>query len=322
MKLLVLFFALFASLSSTSQAATYQELFGKLPENPELAEIVKTIDFQQGKIDLPVAEASLKLGKDFYYLGGEDTEKVLVKIWGNPPGAANGTLGMIFPVQFAPESQGAWGSIITWDEEGHVSDDDAAATNFDAVLADLKQQTLDANPERTKEGYEPITLVGWASPPHYDRDRHVLHWARDLLFGTDQATPHTLNYQMRVLGREGVVGLNFVAGMDQLEQVKQSIEPTMDIIAFNPGKAYDDYVEGDKLAAYGLGGLIAAGAGAKIAAKLGFLAIFLAFFKKAGVVVVLALGALLKPVLGLFRRKQPEPVAQTVAEPENKDQDA
>ena len=135
---------------------------------------------------------------------------------------------------------------------------------------------------------------------------HALHWARDLLFGTDPAAPHTLNYQLRMLGREGVIELNFVAGMSDLSEVKASIPQVIALVHFNPGNTYGDYRDGDKVAAYGLAGLIAVGAGAKIAAKVGFLALALAFLKKGVVFILIAAAAIAKPIINFFRRKPDE----------------
>jgi uncharacterized membrane-anchored protein len=58
-----------------------------------------------------------------------------------------------------------------------------------------------------------------------------------------------------------------------------------------PGQTYADFHKGqDKMAEYGVAGLIAAGVGAAAAKKLGLLAILLVFLKKGAVVLVAAFG--------------------------------
>ena len=64
--------------------------------------MLEKLDFQQGAIKLAGAKATLNVPADFYYLNSTDTKKALVDIWGNPPGAAEGTMGMIFPARYAP----------------------------------------------------------------------------------------------------------------------------------------------------------------------------------------------------------------------------
>ena len=304
MRKLLIALLLTSALTGASEAKTYKEMFGADPEvDPQYKAVLQSLDFRQGKVSLPGAHASLAIGQDYYYLNSADTAKVLSQIWGNPP-SESGTLGMIFPAKFPPESSGSWGTVVEYSDEGYISDADAEQTDFDAVLSTLKDQTNEGNEERKKAGYDPITLVGWASPPYYDKATHSIHWARDLLFGTDANATHTLNYQLRVLGREGYLSMNFVAGMGQLQDVKTSIAGVTNLVQFDAQKKYEDYRDGDRVAAYGLAGLIAAGAGAKVAAKLGFLALALAFLKKGAVFVLLALGAIFRPIANFFKKNR------------------
>lgn len=271
----------------------------------EMKKLVETLDYKQGFVDLPQAHAKLNLPPEFYFLDKEDSARVLTQLWGNPPEAAEGSLGMIFPVKYAPESPESWGSVIDYTADGYVSDVDAQSTDFDALLVDLKQNAIEGNLEREKAGYEPITLVGWASPPFYEASNHTLHWARDLVFGKDPKAPHTLNYSVRILGREGILQLNFVAGLEQLPEIKNGIPSIMKIATFDVGKSYANYQEGDKIAAYGMAGLIAAGAGAKLATKVGLMAVALAFLKKGGFLLALAFAPAVRFIKGILGRKTP-----------------
>jgi uncharacterized membrane-anchored protein len=63
-------------------------------------------------------------------------------------------------------------------------------------------------------------------------------------------------------------------------------------VRFNSGSAYNDFNPStDKLADYGLAGLVAAGAGLLVAKKAGLLAVILLFAKKAIAVIVAAAAA-------------------------------
>ncbi|EGE60514.1 UNVERIFIED_ORG: putative membrane-anchored protein [Rhizobium esperanzae] len=296
---------LFALLAAQAEARPYREMF---PDRTDFSEaekpLLETLDFQQGVIKLPEAKATLNVPANFYYLSPADTKTVLVDIWGNPPAAADGMLGMIFPAKYAPTDPESWGSIVEYSADGYVSDSDAATTNYDELLKSIKDSISERNPEREKQGFPKITLVGWASAPHYDRPAHAMHWARDLIFGNDTQTEHTLNYSVRVFGREGVFEFDFVAGLGQLKEIEEVIPTVTKLVQFDKGMAYGDYVDGDKIAAYGMAGMIAAGAGAKIAAKVGLLALALAFFKKAGILVVVLAGGALRFAKGLFTRNK------------------
>lgn len=104
---------------------------------------------------------------------------------------------------------------------------------------------------------------------------------------------------MRALGRRGVLKINFVASMDRLGEIKAVIPAVMAMPEFAEGSRYADYVPGvDKVAAYGIGGLIAG----KILSKAGFLALALAFLKKGWFLVFVALAGLWRLAARFFRR--------------------
>jgi uncharacterized membrane-anchored protein len=303
MRRLIIALSILACVPTIAGAKTYKEMFGvDAPGDAKFKAILESLDFKQDKFPLPGANANLTAPKGFYYLNAADSAKVLTEIWGNPPGSTQGVLATIFPAQLPPENSQSWTAVITYSNEGYVSDADAASTDFDAVLTELKTATRESSAERERQGYEPITLVGWASPPRYELTTHSLHWARDLIFGKDMNAAHTLNYQLRILGREGILEMNFVAGIDQLQAVKDSIPAVTGLVTYDVGKKYEDFRDGDAVAAYGLAGLIATAAGAKVAAKLGFLAIALAFLKKGGFILAFAAAAIFRPIAKLFKR--------------------
>jgi uncharacterized membrane-anchored protein len=43
---------------------------------------------------------------------------------------------------------------------------------------------------------------------------------------------HTLNYDVRVLGREGVLSMEAVASIDQLEMIRSEMRPLLDAAEF------------------------------------------------------------------------------------------
>jgi uncharacterized membrane-anchored protein len=97
-----------------------------------------------------------------------------------------------------------------------------------------------------------------------------------------------------------VLSINFVAGMNDLSVIKKDVIPAvLAMPEFTSGFRYEEYVPGvDKIAAYGIGGLIAG----KVLSKVGLLAIALVFLKKGWIVIVLALGALWKVAMRFIRR--------------------
>lgn len=254
------------------------------------------LEYQTGDIVLPNKVATLHLGERFRYLNPANAEKVLVA-WGNPPG--NETQGAIVPNDVDPFTQTGWAVFITYEDDGHVDDSEAAEIDYAELLKDMQQGTEDSNAARKEAGYPELHLVGWAEPPHYDASTKKLYWAQHLRGSSGQ---NSLNYDVRILGREGVLSMNAVAGMDQLQAVRQDMRPLIDIAEFNEGYRYAEFnAKTDRMAEYGLGALIAGGVAAKLGlfAKLGA---FLLAFKKVIFIGVIALGGLLAKLLG--RKKE------------------
>jgi uncharacterized membrane-anchored protein len=266
------------------------------PKTQEEAQaLVAALKFQQGDVVLKDGLATLKVPDEVQFLNGRDAHTVLVTLWGNPP--MPDPLGLLMPVNAGPLDPDSWAVIITYEAEGYVKDKDAEKIDYAELLKQMQKDTREANRLREKEGYSKIELIGWAAPPHYDQAVHKLYWAKQLKFG--DASEDTLNYNIRILGRRGVLVLNAVSAMSQLPEIEKNAPKILAAIDFNPGHRYADFSEasGDKVASYGIAALVAGG----IAAKLGLfkgLWIFLLGAKKFVIIGVVALGALLRKLFG------------------------
>lgn len=289
-------------------ASVSGRLEAQVPESPSVTpeELEAQLGYQTGVVNLPGGTATIRLPESFRFLDSEGSRRLLTEGWGNPAGAADGVLGMLIPVEFSPLSPEGWGIVITYEEDGYVNDDDAAGTDYEKLLKQMQDDTVAANDEREKQGFEPVTLVGWAEPPSYDPAAHKLYWAKELVFGESAESEHTLNYNIRILGRRGVLVLNAVASMNQLPSIRDESRGILSAVDFNEGHRYTDYLPGkDKAATYGVAGLIAGAA----AAKAGFFKVLwvgILAFKKVIVVGLIALAAALRR---LFAGRSQESVA-------------
>lgn len=266
----------------------------------ELVDLAKTLKPQHGKIVLPAAKATLDIGTAYDFYGPEDAGKILTKIWGNPPESAEGVMGLVMKAGSSPVSD-AWGAVVSYEATGYVSDEDAAKTDYTELLDSMREGEAESNKQRKESGYPEIHLAGWAEQPGYDQANHSVVWARDLKFSDSQVD--TLNYDVRSLGRGGVLSLNLVSSMPHLAEVKAAAHEFASHAAFDPGARYADFDPSlDKKAEYGIGGLVAAGAGVVVAKKLGLLALMLKFIKPLLIAVVAGFAAFKNKLKGLFGR--------------------
>lgn len=256
-----------------------------------------------GDVRIDAAKAVLHLGDRYYFLPAADARRVLTEAWGNPPEAASGVLGMVLEKGKSPLDD-TWGAVITYDDSGYVSDSDAASQDYDAVLQSMKEGEAEENTQRKAAGFPTLNLVGWAQPPSYDAKKHSLIWARELASGGSKI--NGLNYDVRLLGRSGVLSLNMVASMPMLAEVRAAANSFGQAVDFEAGARYADYnAATDKAAGYGLAGLVGGGAAVAVAKKAGLLAIFLKFWKLILVGLAVGGGAVLTFVRKLFGRKDP-----------------
>ncbi len=231
------------------------------PSGETREEFEAKLGYQTGTVELENGLATIKLPPSFRFLGPVGSERLLTQGWSNPEGAADGVLGMLIPTATSPLTDEGWGIVITYDADGYVDDDDAGSIDYAEMLKEMQEATRDSNDQRKEAGFPPVTLVGWAEKPHYDAAAHKLYWAKELAFGEGE---HTLNYNIRILGRRGVLVLNAVSGMAQLPTIRAESQALLPAVEFNDGHRYTDYLPGtDKAATYGLAGLVAGGAAAK-----------------------------------------------------------
>jgi uncharacterized membrane-anchored protein len=267
------------------------------------AAIVARLGWQSGDISLRGGLATLRVPGTFRFLGPSDARLVLENLWGNPPD--DSPLGMLFPAERGPLDSANWAVLVTYDEDGHVEDGDAAEFDYGKLLKEMQESTRDENPAREEAGYPTVELLGWAEPPHYDSAAHKLYWAKELQFGGEEV--RTLNYDVRVLGRRGVLVLTAISGMSELAAVDSGMVAVMDLVEFNEGHRYADFLPGtDQVATYGIGALVAG----KVAAKVGFFKLLLGALVAAKKLVIAAGIAVVAFVRRLLGRRQSEPAAR------------
>lgn len=268
-----------------------------------IAKTLAGITYDEGTAQLPGGIARLELPAGFRFIDASEARTVVVDLWGNPPQQASDLMGMVVPAGESLENPDSWAIVISFSEDGYVSDGDADEIDYDDLLSQLKEGNRQANEALKGQGFPTLELVGWAVPPRYDKQNKVLHWAKQLK--TPESDEDTLNYDVRVLGRRGVLVLNGVAGMSRVADVEAATPGIVSMVQFNDGHRYADFNEAtDKKSDYSLAGLVLGGAvAAKLAAKAGLLAKIGAILLAGKKFVVIGLIAVVAFAKKLFSRK-------------------
>ena len=287
-----LFIALFFTSFAYSQEVDSTDIW--------IEQIESSLNYQEGTIKLPTCNVTIVVPKGYGFLDKEQSQYVLTELWGNPED--NEVLGMMVKRKYGVLDPHSFAFTINYQDIGYVEDGDAKKIDYTDMLKELKTETREGNALRKELGYGAIQLIGWASKPYYDSEKKVLHWAKELKFEDEDI--NTLNYNLRVLGRHGVLFVNAVANMNDLAIVKPDVNEIIENISFDEGSRYEDFNSAtDNVAAWTLGSLVAG----KVLAKAGFFALIAKF----GKFIAIAVGGIFLTLWKKFRgRKEEEQVTQ------------
>lgn len=276
-------------------------------ELKKLDSIESSLSYKTGRIVLGDGMATISVPGGFKFLESDDARYVIEDLWGNPK-SETPPLGLLFPANSGATDPGGYAFVVQFEEMGYVKDSDADKINYDDLLKDLKESNAKNNEERKKMNLFTMNLLGWAAKPYYDKEKKVLYWAKE--FSVSGQDEHTLNYDVRVLGRKGVLILQAISGMQELDSVNAHLDEVLEMVAFNEGNRYTDFDSTtDKVAAWTIGGLVAG----KVLAKAGFFAVILKFLKFIIVGIGIAGGAIWKYISGRKKKQEDWPYQQQPA---------
>ncbi len=220
--------------------------------------------------------AEIEVPKDFLFADGAGARKYM-ELAKNP--VSNSEVGLIAP----KSEQESWYILFEFDGVGFVKDDDKASLDSAALLQSIQKATEASNEVRRKNNWPAFHANNWHTAPFYDSETHNLTWAID---GSEDNGAHpAVNYSVRILGRRGTMNIDLVGNPQELASAEPRLKTILAGFRFTGGNSYADFVQGDKLAGYGLTALIAGGATA-VAIKTGLFAKLWKFLLFIGAAIV------------------------------------
>jgi uncharacterized membrane-anchored protein len=258
-------------------AAVLSLAIGRVSRADPVADAFRSIPWQQGPTKGEMGSyATIDVPEGFIFSGPEGAQKFL-ELNQNPPNPA--TIGVLLPVNEAE----SWVVYFDYHDSGHVKDDERDSIDAAELLATLKAGNEAGNSERRRRGWETLEVLDWVVPPGYEATTNRLAWGVRLRTGKGQ---DVANYDVRVLGRTGVVSVTLACDPAEVVSLVPRLQQLLGGFEFKQGQRYAEWRPGDKMAAYGLTGLIAGGA-TVAALKGGWLAKLAAVFAKAGKAIVI-----------------------------------
>lgn len=230
--------------------------------------------------------AEVKIPEGYRFTGKQGTQTVLQLTHNIPNGKE---VGLVIPLSEDPK----WFMTFEFDERGYVKDDDKDKLDADALLKGIQNSTEAANTERQKHGWRPFHVTGWEHAPFYDPLTHNLTWA---IQGRGDNTQETssINHSIRLLGRRGTMDVDLVVAPGDYASAEAQMQTIIGGFSYLQGNRYSDFTKGDKIAEYGLAGLIGV-------ASIGLLA---KFWKPLIVGIAALAGAVKKAIGSIFGSKE------------------
>ncbi len=263
-----------------SQTAFTQELLKEEPPAPLTIEEIKQ-NFSSAK---PAGESGdigsnsmIKVQEGQYHLNGSDANK-LMQMYGNPPSRYDGAIVAL---------DDSYAITFNFSSEGYVKDDEKEELDADELLKAFKAADKEGNKQRLAAGLDSMTTIGWAFEPHYNENTNNLEWA--VIYQSSDGS-QTVNHNIKILGRKGVMNATLLCDPGQLENLRPMLDKTLAGFEYKPGNKYSEFQEGDKIADYGLKGLLIGG-GLLAAGKLGLFGLLAKYLKPIiGGIVALGVG--------------------------------
>jgi uncharacterized membrane-anchored protein len=273
----------------SSAAAAVGDQQSAAAQEQELANKIDALRWVKGPTTVAIAgNSNLKLPDGYQFLDNNETAK-FEELTHNIPGTTE--------VVVVPPARN-WVAYLDFNDAGKVIDDEKI--DADKILASLRSNQQAENQERQRRGWAPLEIAGWAVPPVYNSTTKRLEWATLL----DSRGHRNVNFSTKILGRRGYTTVILACGLDEQAAAVRELNAVLTGYSFNDGERYSDWVQGDKVAEYGLGALIIGGA-AVAAAKSGLLKGALVALAAGWKLVLAGLAAVAAFVRSLFGRKKP-----------------
>lgn len=261
------------------------------PELMEQLQAFASIPWQTGPVEGSIgSSAKITLPEGYQFVGAAGAQKLL-ELYGNPPDSS--ILAAVTP---EAEDQD-WTLIFSFDDIGYVKDDDKESLDADEIMQSFLDGMPYQNEQRREYGMEEVAGMEWAVEPFYNEQTNNLTWGLKIDFPSGS----TVNYDIRLLGRRGVMQATLLDSPETLSQSIPVVDELLEGFAFTEGNRYGEWRSGDKVAQYGLAGLVAGGA-AVAAAKTGLLAKLGLMLAKAGKLIVVVLVGGLVMLRSFFAR--------------------
>ena len=235
-------------------------------------------NFEEKEFMAPVegAGGSIKIDSSEIFLTGNDVNQYSYWTWGDP----DYSLMLI--------RSGDDTIYIDYTGGGYVSIDDWKNVDTNAMIKELNDNAKTVVQDRKAKNLHYPTKISWVHKPQLDRQKNMVYYAYKVEWSDDNLSLESLSL---VLGKRGYTTVTFVTNYDKnisLAAVSKRNKDKASTFIYDEGEMYSNFKTGDKIAAVGIGALLATTLGVK-ALKPGLLVGLALLLKKFWFIILLPL---------------------------------
>ena len=198
-------------------------------------------------IKIPGSKAKIKIYEGEMYLLGQDIDQY--DWWAYGKSEANDAI-RIFSNEYSY-------TIRKPINDGYVKIDDWS----DVSPEELIQGIRDANKDQG-DGLSYAKEVQWIYKPNLDKEKDLVNYSYKVVWNNDSITMESKNI---ILGRGGHIDQIFVfSDLSDTKANAELVKAASSDTTFDAGSTYNDFKAGDKVAAVGIGALVATSLGVKV----------------------------------------------------------
>ena len=163
-------------------------------------------------------------------------------------------------------------------DEGYIKLDDWEKVNPTNFLKQMNERAKSNAEYLKKKNLDYTTKIDWIFKPTLNKENNSVSYSYKVTWNSGIETMESKNL---ILGKKGHLESAFVINYREDLNFKEQSEFSKDFVngvIFQEGFKHSDYKPGDKIAAAGIGGLVAGSLGVKALAKTGVLAKLLKFW--------------------------------------------
>ena len=198
---------------------------------------------------------------------------------------------------------------VRYKDEGYVTIDDWKSIKPENLISEMRQIQEAWKDQLKEEGRNYVEELNRIYKPTFDSEKNTVHVSYEGTWNGKKGRYKTMQTNSIVLGRNGYLDISFVSSItnettkEELQQIANLAKDFTDGIDFLEGSKHADYKSGDKVAALGVGGLVAGTLGVKALSKVGFLAKITPFLIKFWWIILAPILA----IVGIFNKQKQTP---------------